>query len=41
MGQQATAGYLSVWYMNGPSFSSSAFLWSPRVADTNWKVRLR
>ena len=33
-----TAGYLSVWLMNGAALAWSALLVPDRVTDVNWKV---
>ena len=34
-------GYLTVWFMNGTTFTGSASLTPGQVADTNWKIILR
>ncbi len=35
---QHGTGYLSVWYMNGATMTSSTLLTPNQVADTGWKV---
>jgi hypothetical protein len=36
---QHTNGWLSVWYMNGPSLASATFLNPSQAADPDWRIR--